>query len=71
MITEMNNQMAVRMLKEESMLGQKNMRKSLEQYERIKRTMINNKRAMSTHNVRNLPVIPLKKSKIQLNLRAK
>ena len=47
MITEMNQQMAERMLTRESHLGQGSMRRSIQHYERIKRTITNNKRALS------------------------
>jgi hypothetical protein len=53
MITEMNQQMAERMLTRESHLGQGSMRRSIQHYERIKRTIANNKRALS------LPRAPL------------
>lgn len=46
MITEMNLKMAERLLAKESSLDRKSMRKSMEKYESIKKTMNNNKRAM-------------------------
>lgn len=63
MITEMNQQMAERMLTRESQFGQNNMRKSIEQYERLKRTMANNKRALSLSHGAQLPTIGLSRSR--------
>lgn len=44
----MNEKLAERMLTKESQLDYRAMRKSMEEYERIKRTISNNKRALST-----------------------
>jgi hypothetical protein len=43
------------------------MRKSIDEYEKIKKTLSNNKRALSTSYVRSpLPLIPLGKSKVNV-----
>ena len=44
----MNERMAERMLTKESQLDHKSMRRSMEEYERIKRTISNNKKALSS-----------------------
>ena len=62
-ITEMNQQMAERLLSKESHFDYKAMRKSMEQYERIKKTMINNKKAMAT--LQPLPSIAPKKESMR------
>jgi hypothetical protein len=46
------------------------MRKSIEDYERIKKTMNNNKRALSTNHVPHpLPSIGLARSKVKVHLK--
>lgn len=46
------------------------MRKSMEEYEKIKRTMSNNKRALSTSYISNpLPLIGMNKSKVKIELK--
>ena len=47
MITEMNQQMAERLLNRESQLDHKAMRRSMQQYQKLKKTMINNRRLLS------------------------
>lgn len=47
MITEMNQQMAERLLSRESQLDRKAMRRSMQQYEKLKKTMINNRKVLS------------------------
>ncbi len=62
--------MAERMLNKGSQFDYRTMRKSIDQYEKIKRTLSNNKRALSTSYVRSpLPLIALGKSKV--NIQAK
>lgn len=61
MITEMNAQMAERLLARESQFDHKAMRKSIEEYESIKKTMSNNKKAMMSSKTRpSLPALDRK-----------
>jgi hypothetical protein len=60
------------MLTKESQLDYKTMRKSIEEYEKIKKTMNNNKRALSTNYIPNsLPTIGLTKSKVKITAKDK
>lgn len=59
----MNEKMAERMLTKESYLDYRGMRKSMEEYERIKRTISNNKKALATSCAQPLPNISQHTSK--------
>lgn len=66
----MNQQMADRMLHQSSQLDHKIMRKSMEEYEKIKKTICNNKRALSVSRVIGpLPTISLNRSSKKLVLK--
>ena len=66
MITEMNQRMAERLLLKESALSYKKMRRSIENYESIKRTMNNNRRVVTHGPQDTLPglSVSLKRSRI-------
>jgi len=66
----MNEQMAERMLNKSSHLDHKYMQRSIEQYERIKKTMTNNRRVLSLsiahHSLAPLPSISTKKGETKV-----
>jgi hypothetical protein len=51
MITEANLRMAERLLAKESCLDHRAMRKSIEQYEQLKRAMTNNRRVLYASSI--------------------
>ena len=59
----MNQRMAERLMMKESTLSYKAMRRSIEEYERIKKTMNNNKKALNTTNGATLPSLSLKRTR--------
>jgi hypothetical protein len=61
MITDMNEQMAERMLNKQSELDHKQMQRSIDEYEHIKKTIANNKRALSL-SIAPLPTLSAKKT---------
>ena len=63
MITESNVRMAERLLAKESFVGQKNMRRSIDEYEQLKKTMSNNRRVLHPTSVfkSSLPAIDRKR----------
>lgn len=73
MITEMNLKMAERLLTKQSSLDRKLMRRSMEQYETIKKTIANNKKAMyaSIQYQSGLPLLKDKEHPINKSRRRK
>ena len=63
MITESNVRMAERLLARESYVGPKAMRRSIDEYENLKRTMSNNRKVLHPTSVfkPSLPAIERKK----------
>lgn len=62
MITEMNHQMAQRLLTKQSGLDHRTMRRSMDDYERIKQTIANNKRALGRNT---LPQLELSRTRVR------
>ena len=63
MITESNLKMAERLLAKESFFDHKAMRRSIDEYEQVKRTMNNNRRILfaGSPDRTSLPALPQKK----------